>query len=464
MKKVFSSSLSIIIVAVMLLSFVPFVTVANGALHSPSNDYQWPVDVAKGSWVRGFLSSHKGIDISANVGTPVKAVCGGTLICASTASKSANAFCKTCQQGGSGYHVTVKQDDGRIACYCHLNTVDVKLEKNKTVRINKGQKIGAVGKTGNAEGPHLHLTLTKVTGLKYIKDNEKIDPLTLLTPWCKIEESNITNNSAKITATFGAKKMTIEKYSISFGTSIDEKQFKTYETNKKADRNNIVFDLGTKQYGGALKNATRYYYRIRCSRNGATYKSPLYCFDITAPVSSAKYDISTKTVTGKDISVASFIKITHNGKTLVNGTDYTLSRTTVKAIGKYDITVKGKGLYTGSVTKTITVLPKSPGSVSLKKVFALNRVSVSYAKIADCTGYEVQISKSADFKDAYTVKEPQKNDAMSFAKVKFGNSKEEKLRSGVTYYVRVRSYKTVDYKKTCVNLYGKWSSTNKIKY
>lgn len=177
-------------------------------------------------------------------------------------------------------------------------------------------------------------------------------------------------------------------------------------------------------------------------------------------------DVTAKnvTATGSNIAVSSLIVIKSGDTVLKNGIDYTLKPATVKASGKYDITITGKGDYKGSIVKTICVKPKTPGSVTLKKVFGVNRISVTYGKVADCTGYEVQISKNSDFKNAYTVIEPKNKNSMSFAQVKFGNGKTETVKAGVTYYVRVRAYKTVDYKKTCVDLYSSWSASKKIKY
>ena len=45
-----------------------------------------------------------------------------------------------------------------------------------------------------------------------------------------------------------------------------------------------------------------------------------------------------------------------NGKTLKNGTDYTVSYKNNTAVGKAAVTVKAKGNYTGTITKTFICL------------------------------------------------------------------------------------------------------------
>ena len=95
----------------------------------------------------------------------------------------------------------------------------------------------------------------------------------------------------------------------------------------------------------------------------------------------------------------------------------------------------------------MTILPRS---TSIKGVTAkAKNITVKWAKQAAATsGYQVQYSTSKSFKSkkSATVK-----GAKSCVKVIKG------LKSGKKYYVRVRSYKTVNGKK----VYSKWSTTAK---
>ncbi|MEV6343464.1 M23 family metallopeptidase [Actinoplanes sp. NPDC051851] len=101
----------------------------------PLDDYQFTAPYG----VR-FGKLHAGIDLAAPDGTPYKAVHAGTVTAAG-------------YQGGYGYAITVKQDDGTEIIYAHSRRLLV--EKGDTVKA--GQVIGEVGNTGYSYGTHLHL-------------------------------------------------------------------------------------------------------------------------------------------------------------------------------------------------------------------------------------------------------------------------------------------------------------------
>ncbi|PZP35761.1 MAG: peptidase M23 [Roseateles depolymerans] len=82
---------------------------------------------------------HNGVDYGAPTGTPVRSVGEGTVETAGW-------------QNGFGNMVQIRHAGGRTTVYAHLSKIDVK----KGQRIEQGQKLGAVGMTGWATGPHLH--------------------------------------------------------------------------------------------------------------------------------------------------------------------------------------------------------------------------------------------------------------------------------------------------------------------
>lgn len=88
----------------------------------------------------GTEKNHSGVDLAAPEGTPVYACRGGTVL---TVSFSAM----------NGEYVAVRDADGVTWYYLHLSRQDVRPGDH----IEQGAQLGAVGQTGRATGPHLHL-------------------------------------------------------------------------------------------------------------------------------------------------------------------------------------------------------------------------------------------------------------------------------------------------------------------
>ena len=82
---------------------------------------------------------HNGVDYGAPTGTAVRSVGDGTVDVAGW-------------QNGFGNVVQIRHGGDRTTVYAHLSKIDVK----KGQRIEQGQRVGAVGSTGWATGPHLH--------------------------------------------------------------------------------------------------------------------------------------------------------------------------------------------------------------------------------------------------------------------------------------------------------------------
>ncbi|HPS57942.1 MAG TPA: M23 family metallopeptidase [Spirochaetota bacterium] len=82
---------------------------------------------------------HTGIDIAASAGTTIRATAPGVVVSADFS-------------GGYGKSVRVQHKFGYQTIYGHMS--DIAVYKGK--QINKGDKIGYVGMTGNATGNHCH--------------------------------------------------------------------------------------------------------------------------------------------------------------------------------------------------------------------------------------------------------------------------------------------------------------------
>lgn len=92
-------------------------------------------------------SYHRGLDIAAPGGTPIKAAAGGTVVNAGYSSSY-------------GYLVILSHGNGIQTYYAHCS----KLYVSKGQTVSQGHVIGAVGSTGNSTGNHLHLEV-RVNGV-----------------------------------------------------------------------------------------------------------------------------------------------------------------------------------------------------------------------------------------------------------------------------------------------------------
>ena len=91
---------------------------------------------------------HKGVDYGAPSGTAIRTVGDGTVDFAGW-------------QNGYGNVVEIRHNAQRSTLYAHMSRIDVK----RGARVEQGQRIGAVGSTGWATGPHLHFEV-KVGGVQ----------------------------------------------------------------------------------------------------------------------------------------------------------------------------------------------------------------------------------------------------------------------------------------------------------
>jgi murein DD-endopeptidase MepM/ murein hydrolase activator NlpD len=82
---------------------------------------------------------HAGIDLPAPLGTPAYAARAGEVVWAGW-------------RDGYGLLVTVAHGHGERSMYAHLSRIDVRVG----VWIGEGVRVGLIGATGDATGPHLH--------------------------------------------------------------------------------------------------------------------------------------------------------------------------------------------------------------------------------------------------------------------------------------------------------------------
>ena len=93
--------------------------------------------------------SHKGLDIGAPKGTPIKAAASGTVTVAQYG-----------YSGGYGNYVMISHGNGIQTLYGHCNSLNESVGQS----VSQGQVIAYVGNTGNSYGNHLHLEI-RVNGV-----------------------------------------------------------------------------------------------------------------------------------------------------------------------------------------------------------------------------------------------------------------------------------------------------------
>ncbi|NDG73951.1 MAG: LysM peptidoglycan-binding domain-containing protein [Synechococcaceae bacterium WB8_1B_136] len=86
---------------------------------------------------------HKGIDVANNVGTPIHAAKAGQVVSAGW------------NDGGYGYLVEIRHDDGTMTRYAHNSRI---LVSSGDV-VAQGTVISLMGSTGRSTGPHLHFEI-----------------------------------------------------------------------------------------------------------------------------------------------------------------------------------------------------------------------------------------------------------------------------------------------------------------
>ncbi|MBQ2041240.1 MAG: fibronectin type III domain-containing protein, partial [Lachnospiraceae bacterium] len=208
-----------------------------------------------------------------------------------------------------------------------------------------------------------------------------------------------------------------------------------------------------KDYQKSLDMKDRYYYS----------KVTVIIADPVNIKSASVSGIKSKTYTGKVIKPTPVVKL--KGSKLEAGTDYTVTIknssgnevSSPKKVGKYTVYIKGKGDYTGTITKSYKINPegttlKAPKYYKKGKTFVTVKWNKQAAKmsVSRITGYQVQVATNKSFttgKKTALVK--------GYSKV---SKKFTKLKSGKKYYVRIRTYKTVN----GVTCYSPWSTVKTV--
>ena len=241
-------------------------------------------------------------------------------------------------------------------------------------------------------------------------------------------------------------RISISKASVTLSTS-------TYAYDGKAKKPGVTVKLN----GKTLKNGTDYTVsysnntkvgtaKVTITGKGNYTGSVSKTYKIKNNFKKATISgISNKSYTGKNITQS--ITVKYNGKTLKNGTDYTVSYSSNKNIGTATVKITGKGSYTGTITKTFKI---NPAKQEIQKLTAKSKAFfVDWAQKGSATGYEIQYATNSKFTSAKKV---------TITNKKTDKTTVSKLSGKKKYYVRVRSYTTVKGTK----YYGAWSASKSV--
>ncbi|NRR33581.1 peptidoglycan DD-metalloendopeptidase family protein [Oxalobacteraceae bacterium] len=105
-----------------------------------------------------LATPHKGIDLAAGKGTPVFAAAAGRVVAAGELAINDGRYGNT----------VIIEHGGQRSLYAHLDSIAVQVG----AEVAAGQRIGKVGETGLATGPHLHFEV--------LQGEQRLDPQTML--------------------------------------------------------------------------------------------------------------------------------------------------------------------------------------------------------------------------------------------------------------------------------------------
>jgi len=124
----------------------------------PAGGLAWPIalQAPRAVITTPYRDGHRGIDIAAPTGTPIKAAAAGLVMSTERSD------------GDYGWKLVVDHGDGMTTWYAHLSEFSVAAGD----QVRRGQTIGLVGSTGRSTGPHLHFELRQ--------DNVPVNPTRML--------------------------------------------------------------------------------------------------------------------------------------------------------------------------------------------------------------------------------------------------------------------------------------------
>lgn len=182
-------------------------------------------------------------------------------------------------------------------------------------------------------------------------------------------------------------------------------------------------------------------------------KNPDYKLAVKATVKSVSLAKTSYKYDGKVHKPAVVAKNNKGAK--ISSKSYTVKYLSgCKNVGQYTVKVTFKGDYKGTYTKTFKIVPAGTTLNSVKA--GKKSFSATWKKQSKQTsGYQVQYSTDKKFAKSVKTATVSKNTTVKKAV--------KSLKAKKTYYVRIRTYKTVKVGKKSVKIYSGWSTVKKVK-
>lgn len=157
----------------------------------------------------------------------------------------------------------------------------------------------------------------------------------------------------------------------------------------------------------------------------------------TAAVSIAKAKVTglkSRTYTGRALTQNPVVKL--GSRTLRKGTDYSVSYKSNKNVGRATMIIRGKGRYTGTITKTFIIKPKPTRLVNLTRRGSVMTVY-----------WKKQTQQTSGYQFSYDcVRFPRNTKYIRRVRVKSARATSCKVKisaTGARYTVWIRTYKQI---------------------
>jgi murein DD-endopeptidase MepM/ murein hydrolase activator NlpD len=321
--------------------------------------------------------------------------------------------------------ITATTTSGKIAT-CKIVVINEKTISNGTYTIAtaiNNSKMLDVYKSTVANGTNVQIYS------KNNSNNQKFIITKLSSGWYKI----IDANSGKALDVKG-------------GSAKDGVNVQIYDYNGTDAQLWKFYDAGNGQY--FIKNKLGYYLALGSSTvsNGANVA--VYSLKVPS-VANQKWILSSTTINKVSVSTASVTlnqntftydgkdkkpsvtSVKVNSKTLKSGTDFKVTYQNCKNVGTGSVVITGIGDYTGSKTVTFSIKLATP---TLQLTGNGTSIGTSWNKIDGADGYQIKWFDSTNYDDS---KKLGSSSTTSLSRTISG------LKSGKTYYVRLRAYKEI---------------------